>query len=95
MAVLAQDSGVVNQNINAPEFRHGLLHHRLDAAAVSHLGLNKAGCPAAVENLLAGRLALFGVDVGQHNGRALLGKSLGDGAANAASAAGYNGNLVA
>src|SRR5262249_38518728 len=92
---LREDACVVDQNIHAPEGVEHPLYHCAHMRLVRHVGTHEErALPGGPDRLLHGRSALVGGDVGDGDVRTLAGEPLGDTTPDAASAAGYDGDLV-
>ena len=87
-------AGVVDQDVDPPEFLVGRRHHRADLLALHYVGGNAERLAAHVADAPGGLLAARGLDVGDHHVGAVLGERQGDPLTNAAATAGDDRHLV-
>src|SRR6185436_6174330 len=86
--------GVVDQDVDAPEGRHGALDQRLDLRGLAGVAGDGHGGAAGGGDALGDLLQALDLARGQHHARALRGEADGDGLADAAAGAGDDGGLA-
>jgi hypothetical protein len=91
---VAEDRGVVDQEVDAAERLHGALGHRQRRLGRADVDLDRERLGAGLADLLRDALAVVLLDLGDHHARALRCESLRVGLADPAARAGHDRHLA-